>query len=226
MRTTLILPIGITKDIVHGILNDIKDSLIGIITVTTKGFEEAKHDIIQGVRAASELIGAKHYHLEVEFGDREASAKLYNLLKELGTERIVISGITGSRYLYPIIMQATLRYWYDTGAEAALIHGIEGEKWELVPLTGFLTYDLKREQRNLFMLIYSIPKEVLKTKEDLIDKHGFTRTVYKVLAKLEERGLIKHSRNKIEKTLPGYLLFNILKVAGGGYEPKTRRTRS
>ncbi|MEM1606105.1 MAG: hypothetical protein QXW41_07685 [Fervidicoccaceae archaeon] len=210
MGAVLILPIGITGETVQGILNAVKDHMIGIITVSTPGFEETKKEIIQGVRQACELIGAEHHHIVVGPGEVEPVAELYRLLKRLRPSRVIISGVTGSRYLFPLIAQVALRYWHETRAEVLLIHGVEGERWSLVPLTGFFTYDLKREQREVFMRIYSDPRDVLSTKE-LINKYSYSRSVYKVLKKLEEKGLIRHRRNRIEKILSGYLLYLLLK---------------
>lgn len=217
-RTLLILPIGITGETVQGVLKTIGDSLaglVGIITVTTAGFEEVKREIIQGVKHACELIGAKHYHIIVNFREVGVSAKLYKLLKKLRPERIVISGTTGSRYLFPIVVSAVLRYWYETRAEVLLVHGVEGGKWDLVPLVGFFVYDLKREQKEVFMQIYGNSRNILRTNEDLIKKYDYGKSIYKVLSKLEEKGLIKHKRNKIEKTLPGRLLYYLLREAEG-----------
>lgn len=213
----LILPIGITGETVQGVLNAVKDSLTAIITITTAGFEETKKGIIQGVEQACNLMGIEHYHIVVVPSKVEPVAELYKLLKKLRPSRVIVSGVTGSRYLQPLIAQAVLRYWHETKAEVLLIHGVEGEKWSLEPLTGFFIYDLKREQREVFMRIYSDPRDALNAKENLIDKYGYGRSIYKVLRKLEEKGLIKRRRNKIEKTLPGHVLYLLLKE-GEGFE--------
>ena len=215
MRTLLILPIGVTGETVQGILNVVGGSPLDIITVTTAGFEEVKKEIIQGVKRACELIGAEHHHVVVDFGDVSAGVKLYKLLKKLRPSSIVVSGITGSRYLLPLIISVVLRYWYETKVKALLIHGVEGGEWNLTPLTGFFVYDLKREQREVFMQIYNNSRNVLRTNEDLIKKYGYGKSIYKVLSKLEEKGLIKRRRNKIEKTLPGRLLYLLLREAEG-----------
>ncbi|MGB9831129.1 MAG: hypothetical protein ACPLSP_03540 [Fervidicoccus fontis] len=211
IRTLLILPVGVTGEIVQGIINIARDSLYGVITITTAGFEDMKRNILQSIENACKLIGIEHYHLSVEFGDTKSSAELYKLLKKLKPNRIVISGITGSRYLFPIIASVALRYWYETKVEVLLVHGIEGERWELVPLMGFFNYDLKGKQKDIFMQIYGEPIEVLRTKDMLINKYGYTRAIYKTLSKLEERGLIRHRRNRIEKTLPGKLLYSLMR---------------
>mgnify|MGYP001772692770 CR=1 FL=1 len=214
MQTLLILPLGVTGETVQGVLNATREPLVGVITVTTAGFDETKKEIIRAVKQACELIGAKHYHIVVNPDNAEPIAELYRLLRKLTATRVLVSGVTGSRYLLPLITQAVLRYWHETKAEVFLIHGVEGEKWSLVPFTGFFVYDLKREQKEVFMRIYSDPRNILGTKE-LIEKYGYGRSIYKVLGKLEEKGLIKHNRNKIEKTLPGRLLYFLLKEGEG-----------
>ncbi len=210
----LILPVGVTKGTVEGVLRAVEDRLTCVITVSTPGFEDVKEEIILGVGKACELMGVPHYHLVIGMGDLDASARLYSLLKKSGAGTVIVSGVTGSRFLLPIIMQSVLRYWYDTRSEILLVHGIEGEGWSIQPLVGFLTFRLKRVQKELFKIIYEHPGDRLRTREDLIVKHGLSRTAYKVLKELESKGLIRTGRNRIEKTLPGYLLFNLLKEAG------------
>jgi len=213
VRSVLIIPVGITKETVEGVLKIIQD-VKAIITITTEGFEERKRDILIGVSEAAKLIGAVHEHIIVKNNDRLASARIYGTVMKYKPSRIIVSGLTGSRYLYPIITQAVLRLWHDTKAEIFLIHGVEGGKWEIVPLLGFYIYNLKREQKRLFKLIYEHPSDILRTKEDLFEKYRLTKSSYEALKELESKGLIKRRRNRIEKTFPGHLLYNLLKEAG------------
>ena len=53
-------------------------------------------------------------------------------------------------------------------------------------------------------------KEEIKTKEDLMLQYNLGRSIYKALRALKEKGLIEWKRNRIRKTFPGKLLFNIL----------------
>jgi len=213
--TMVILPLGITKEYVTGILRQNNLGRIeAIVSVTTPGFEETKSDIINALKTTSELLGARYQHIVIGLGDAGASAKIYRIIKNIKPSRIVVSLITGSRYLIPILAQAILRYWKETGVETYMIHGIEGEKWELQPFIGFFTFHLTREQLRLFKIIYEHPNDYMRTKEDLIEKYRYTKTVYKVLDRLDKKGLIRHKRNRIEKTFPGRLLYNLLREAG------------
>lgn len=49
-----------------------------------------------------------------------------------------------------------------------------------------------------------------------MERHGFTRSVYYVLADLERKGLLRVRRGRIEKTFPGKLVFSLLKASGRG----------
>ncbi|MGB9622893.1 MAG: hypothetical protein ACPL07_03505, partial [Candidatus Bathyarchaeia archaeon] len=62
IRTLLILPVGVTGEIVQGIINIARDSLYGVITITTAGFEDMKRNILQSIENACKLIGIEHYH--------------------------------------------------------------------------------------------------------------------------------------------------------------------
>jgi predicted transcriptional regulator len=214
MKTALLLPIGIAKETVYGVMRypEIKPDVI--ITITVRGLEEVKSEILSGVTSLAELMGIPHYHVSISYGDTEAGAKIYNLLKTHKPQTIVVSGVTGSRYLFPIVAQVLLLYWHEYKARILLIHGIEGESWELAPFIGFFTYNLKRRQKEIFELIYQVPKDIIKTKEELIEKYRLGRHVYTILKELEMRGLIARRRNKIIKTMPGYLLYNLLKSLG------------
>ncbi len=228
------IPIGVTKEKVTGLLSYVveRSKIEGIVALTLPGFEEVKRDILSTLRGSADLLRARFEEVSIGLGDAEASAKIYRALKKIGSKEVYVSLITGSRYFIPIIMQALLRYSRDEGAMVYAIYGLEGvppevlEKrglqgaagaggeYEVVPLLGFLVDGLVREQKKIFRLIYEQDKDELRTKEDLIEKYGFSRSVYKALDGLEKKGLIEHRRDRIIKTFPGKLLYNLLREAG------------
>jgi hypothetical protein len=211
-----VLPLGVTGETVRGILENIagKERIESIIIVTTPGYEDVKKSIIEGVKTMSILLGARFNLLVIGFGDEHASEKIYRAMREAGSGKVYVSFVTGSRYLIPILMQAILRYAHDTGAEVYAIHGIEGGEYRIEPLAGYIIYKLNRTQREVFKLIYEHPGEEVRVKEDLIERYGFGRSIYKVLKGLEEKGLVIHRRNKVLKTYPGKLLYNLLREVG------------
>ena len=212
----VIMPVGVTKETVSGLFSRIaeRSRIEYVLVITTPGYENVKRDIIEALRKSAELLDAGFEVITIGFGDVEASARIYRVLRSIGLREVYVSLVTGSRYLIPIMLQALLRYAHDTGAMVYAIHGIEGESYSIEPLTGFATYTLVREQRKLFKLIYEHPGEELRTKEDLVERYGFGRSVYKALRGLKEKGLIIHRRNRISKTFPGKLLYNLLVEAG------------
>ncbi len=212
----VVIPVGVTKETVSGLLSHVAERgrVEGLVAVTTPGFEDVKREIIEALRTSAELLNARFESIIVEFDDEEATAKVYRALKSVGSREVYVSLITGSRYLIPILVQALLRYAYDTGAKVYAVHGIEGEGYRVEPLKGFLVYKLTREQKRLFKIIYGYQSEELRSKEDLINKYGFSRSVYKALRGLEEKGLITRRRNRILKTFPGKLLYNLLREVG------------
>ncbi len=212
----VVIPVGVTKETVSGLLSRIveKSRVEVIVVVSTPGYESVKKDIIETLKKSAELLGAGFEAITIGFADVEASTKIYRVLRKIGLREVYVSLITGSRYLIPIMLQALLKYAHSAGARVYAIHGIEGESYSIEPLIGFTAYTLIREQRRLFKLIYMYPEEGLRTKEDLIEKYGFSRSVYKVLRELEEKGLIIRRRNKILKTFPGKLLYNLLREVG------------
>jgi len=212
----IILSIGVTRETVVGLLKHIANggSVEGIVAETTPGYEDAKKPIVEGIRTTAELLDARFCYIIVGFGDEHASSRIYRVLREIGSRQVYASFITGSRYLIPILMQALLRYSHDTGAEVYAVHGIEGEKYFITPLTGYTVYKLDRTQKRIFKLIYMYPGDELRTVEDLIEKYSLGKSVYKVLRGLERKGLIIHRRNRVVKTFPGKLLYNLLREAG------------
>lgn len=129
-----------------------------------------------------------------------------------------MSLLSGSRFLYPILTQVLLYYWRLTGASVYILQGIEGGPWRAEPLPGYATVELPQGQRRVFIQIYEHPGEELRTMEDLIEKYGYGRSIYKILRELEVKGLIVWRRNRIRKTLPGKILYRMMEVSGGGVQ--------
>jgi len=64
-------------------------------------------------------------------------------------------------------------------------------------------------QRKILDIIYSSQKPI--SGKDLIEKHGFTKSVYYVLADLERKGLLSVRRGAIERTFPGEIFYLMLR---------------
>ena len=204
----LLLPVGVTLSTVEGILRA-TDSVDVVVTVTVEGLAEEKKEILEAVSLLAKMMGADYSHVTVQFRNESSVAELYTLLMRYKPVEVVVSFLTGSRYLIPIMLQVLLRIWNELGTKIMVIHGVEGDGWFVTPLPGFVTYELNRKQKEIFMTIYAEEGDEVDTKA-FMKKHGLSRTAYKTLKLLEHRGLIERRRGKILKTFPGKSLYKLL----------------
>lgn len=215
--TCIILPVGVTRETVEGLLkspvvSDVSCIITVLIEDSSEEMMKKKREIIGTVEVIAKFLGAEYREFWTTLKDGGLSARIYEALLHFRPSRIILSGVTGSRYvLLPLLL--ALR-WYGRREDVRIyvVHGIEGDGWLMEPLAGYLVDDLTPAQKRVFTLIYSHPGEEIRTKEDLIEKHGFGRSLYKILNQLRCMGLIEWGRNRIRKTYPGTLLYNLLRV--------------
>jgi chromosome segregation and condensation protein ScpB len=101
------------------------------------------------------------------------------------------------------------------GVRVDVVVGVEGgEHYRVEPLQGFASpaVGLTGEQAELLARIYSSDKPL--SAAELARERG--RSVYKVLKALERRGLIVVRRRRLERTLPGEVLYRIISGVAGG----------
>jgi len=210
----VVVPVGVTGETIEGLLKSVPRPDL-IITVSVPGYEEVKGPIIEGLKAAASAMGARFRSFTVKKGDVEVLVDVYKLLLEERPNEVYLIGVTGSRYLLPLLVMVLLKYWRDAKAVVYLLHGVEGEECEAVPLPGFFapSMRLSNTQIKLLKIIYSLEGPI--SGKELIQKYGFTRSVYYVLADMERKGLLFVRRNKIEKTLPGRLMYELLRAGEG-----------
>ena len=215
--TCLILPVGITKATVEGLLRheELRNTSC-VITVLIKDEDKeelmkVKREILDALRTLAEFMGAEFYEIWTKFKDESLSRKIFEILLVHKPKLVIVGTFTGSRYvLLPIILSVL---WYQKvyrDCTVRVIHGVEGNGWSIEPLRGYLTTDLTKAQLRIFKLIYSLKKDEIKTKEELMLQYNFGRSIYKVLRALKEKGLVEWRRNKIKKTFSGKLLYNLL----------------
>lgn len=210
----VVMPIGVTRETVEGVFRQF-ESIDLIVTVTMTGYEDIKKPIIGMIKGTAKLTGAKHYTVMVDIGSIAPFVKVYNILSSHRPDTVYLVGVTGSRYLLPPLFTVLLKYWRDTGATIYLLHGVEGEEYQLVQLPGFcsVTMRLSEIQKRILRIIYG-SEETLSGKE-LIERKGFTKSVYYVLQDLEKKGLLVVRRGRIEKTFPGKLVHALLETRPG-----------
>jgi len=211
--TCIIVPVGVTRETVEGLLRGLPRPDI-IVVVTVPGYEEAKKPIIEALRGAASALGSKFYEFVIEPGEVSGLVGIYRLLVEEKPGEVYLAGVTGTRYLLPVLAAVVLKYWRDSGARVLLVHGVEGEEYSIEPLPGFFAavMRLSRVQKRLLGIIYGSGETV--SGKELIERYGFTRSVYYVLADLERKGLLRVRRGRIEKTLPGELVYRLLEASG------------
>ena len=209
MGDCVVIPIGVTGETVAGILGGSNFRIKCIVAVTVPGFREEKESILQGVEMLSQMLGAELRQVTVVPRDASTIRRVYEVLRGMRFSRLVIVGVTGSRYLLPLLISVALKVWRDRGGdvEVLLLHGVEGEDYTLEPLVGFVAPVLRISgvQQRVLSIVYGSREPV--SGKDLIEKHGFTRSVYYVLADLERKGLLRVRRGRIEKTLPGEIYY-------------------
>lgn len=220
MAACIVIPVGVTKETVENILGGARGMALEIkcvIAVTVPGFEEVKEPIVKSLRLLADLLGASFSKLVIKPGDPYAARSLYKLIAEKEPSIVLFVGVTGSRYLYPVITMALLHYWREHRAEILLLHGVEGEEPVVVPLLGFFAPALRISsvQRRVLGIIYGNREPV--SGKDLITRYGFTKSVYSVLEDLERKGLVRVRRGRIERTFPGELFYH-LALTGSGEE--------
>ncbi|MCE4624265.1 MAG: hypothetical protein F7C35_00160 [Desulfurococcales archaeon] len=207
------MPVGVTAETVRGVVaHPLVSPISCVVSVTVSGLFEVKREIFGYLRALAEVLGADYREVVVEPWDVASSIRLYKVLREAskGCSRVVVSGVTGSRYLLPLMFQVLLALWAERRVKVYLVQGVEGEEWRLVPLMGYLSVRLPRRQRELFLRIYSWPSDEVPLRGGLLEGLGLGRSVYKALKELELKGLIVHRRNKVIKTFPGKILYGIM----------------
>jgi len=212
MGVCVILPVGVTKETVEKVVSGKGiEHFDCVIAVTVPGFEDIKKSILEGIRYLSDIIGARVYEITVQPDDGKASSRIYHILLRERPSKVILVGTTGSRYLYPILLMSALYYWRETNAQIYLLHGIEGDEGKLAPLQGFFApvMRISSVQRRVLDIVYGTANSV--SGKELIEKHGFTKSVYAVLADLERKGLVRVGRNKVERTFPGELFYHLLR---------------
>lgn len=212
--TCLIIPIGVTRETVENILKGTIEDLRCVITVTIPGYEETKQDIVNALETLARMAGIKFYTLTIKPWSHEELIALYKILKNQLPQKIVLVGTTGSRYIIPPLLQVLLYYWKSFQRQVYIAHGVEGEAPRLVPLPGYIStaLNLGRMQEKILKIIYST-EQALSGKK-LIHEYNLTRAVYAALAELENKGLVRVKRGRIEKTFPGTLLYHLLEESG------------
>ena len=219
MGVCLIIPVGITRETISSTLSlsTVGDRISCLVAVTVRGLEDVKREILDGLKEASRAAGFDYFEFWVdESRTDEFAGELLQVLVQYRPSRVVLSMVSGSRFLVPLLYHVLLYYWRLSGVVPHILHGVEGGAWRLEPLPGFVTISLPRSQRRVFMQIYSHPEDELRTVEDLIERYGYGRSIYKVLNELERKGLISWRKNRILKTTPGRILFKLMKVGKVG----------
>jgi len=209
----VLIPLGVTRETIEGVLRGLPRPDV-IVVVTVPGYEETKRSIVEALRVAALALGARFYLVVVRPGGVEGALELYRVLRGERPGEVYLVGVTGSRYLFPVLSSVLLRYWRDTGARLWLVHGVEGREYVLEPFAGFFAPAMRISsvQKRLLRIVYE--SEEAPSGKEFIEKYGFTRSVYYVLADLERKGLLVVRRNRIEKTLPGRLFYALLKASG------------
>lgn len=215
----MVIPVGVTRSTVEGVLKgDSRLSVSCVVGVSVSGFESEKEVIFNGIEFLAGMIGARFYRATLEPGDPGGVVRLYDIIRGESFERLVVVGVTGSRYLQPLLYMIALQVWRDRGRRVSvcLLLGVEGGEARLVPLAGFFAPVMKitRVQLRVLDIIYGSGKPV--SGKDLIERYGFTRSVYYVLADLERKGLVSVKRGVIERTFPGELFYQLHKASMGG----------
>ncbi|MEB3760127.1 MAG: hypothetical protein GSR81_04685 [Desulfurococcales archaeon] len=216
VSSCLVVPVGVT---LQTVMEFVEDPRIGevscVIGVTVEGFLDVKEKIFKQLEELVEELGARLYKIVLKPLSPGDVARIMEVLLEESPGIVVVSLLSGSRYLYPVVVQAVLYYVMNNNAKGYMLVGVEGGVSELVPLAGFYVYRLERRQRVLFEQIYGIEGDVIRVKEDLIMRYGYGRSIYKVIRELERKGLILHGRNIIAKTFPGKVLYRLMKLEAG-----------
>ena len=217
MGDCILVPVGVTRETVTGILKGEDAAGVEcILAVTVPGIEEEKQAIMEGLRVIADMLGARFHSHTVTPGDARSVARVYEVLTEEDYDRLIIVGVTGSRYLIPVLFMIALRIWRDKGdkVEVLLLYGVEGDEYELVPLAGFAApaFRISSIQYRILDIVYGSGREL--SGKDLIEEYGFTRSVYYVLADLERKGLLKVRRGRIMRTFPGEVFYHMYRNRG------------
>lgn len=217
MVRAVVIPIGVTKETVEGVLRDLPKPDI-MIVVTVPGYDDVKRPIIEALRATALTLGAKFYTVIITPSETKELVDVYRILVSEKPGEVYLIGITGTRYLLPTLTTVLLRYWRSRNARVYLVHGVEGGEYSVEPLPGFYAVAMRISslQRRLLEIIYGAEEPV--SGKELMEKYGFTKSVYHVLADLERKGLLVVRRGRIEKTFPGRLVHELLKAGGGSDE--------
>ena len=214
----IVMPVGVTGETVTGILKREDAARVEcILAVTVPGIEEEKQAIMESLRVIADMLGARFHSHTVTPGDARSAARVYEILAREDYDRLIIVGVTGSRYLLPVLFMIGLKIWRDKGGkvEVLLLHGIEGEGYDLAPLAGFAApaFRISSIQYRILDIVYGSGREL--SGKNLIEEYGFTRSVYYVLADLERKGLLKVRRGRIIRTFPGEVFYNMYRSWGG-----------
>ncbi len=213
MGLCLVMPVGVTGETVSELLRRVEPPSC-IVSVTIPGFEGEKEKIRDANESLARMLGAKHFWVVVRPWIARDVVRILECVEEAEADRLLVVTMTGSRYLYLVLLEVALFYW-RTGVEVSVIHGVEGGDYRIEPLAGYVAPCLRltREQEKLLLLIYSTDKVLSGSR--LMKEYGYSKVVYKLLSELEQKGLLRVRRNRIEKTFPGYILYEIIKHARG-----------
>lgn len=221
MGAVLILPFGVTLETVEGLLRaDFMSGVEVILAVGVRGypedevFREAKERVVLLIKDLGAFMGAGVRVIWGSMGDYGLPARVFEELRSVGPDAVIVSGVTGSRFVLPPIIMAVLHYCGRAGCRPYLIHGIEGDGWRLVPLRGFFPQRLPRSALRLFVEIYSRRGEVFNPRE-ILRELGLPQSSYRSFHVLDEAGLIEWvGKGRARKTVPGRMLFELIKVMG------------
>ncbi len=221
MGTVLILPFGVTLETVEGLLRaDFMRGVEVIIAVGVKGypedeeFRDAKERVISLIKNLGSFMGAGVKIMWAYMDDFGLPARVFEELRSVEPDAVIISGVTGSRFVLLPVTMAVLHYCRRAGCRPYLVHGIEGDGWRLVPLKGFIPQHLPKSAMRLFMEIYSRKADVFNPRR-ILEELRLPQSSYRSFHILDEEGLIEWvGRGRARKTVPGKMLFELIKVMG------------
>ncbi len=226
-----IIPFGLTQDTVNALIESVylEDARV-VLLVTIKdrnpGIVETKREILEdAVKLAGRLGKEVRSYWAVPW-TTELHKWIHETLLEIKPEKVTLSGVTGSRYLQPLITQALLAHktYCRPTIRLQLLHGIEGGPWRVEPLDGY--YSLPRLGRREQLVLVTLERlleggsppaveEIVSGLGNIMSRGSggsSAKTVYKVLSSLRRKGLV--SRDPVGRgyvlTMPGRGLATIL----------------
>ncbi len=214
MGYCLVLPVGVTPSIVQRVVREAAwEGLDCVVAVTVESIMGAKEDVVEVARREAESVGARFHFYPVDPWEPETLGEAYRVMLGHGGP-FMLSGVTGSRMLLPLLSSMLFRLSTVWGRETRIYQGVEGERYGVEPLQGYLYAGLPLPERQeaALRLVYS---GRAGSPQELARLLGVGRSVYKVIGALAEKGLVSRSRGSLEPTLPGRLLYAMLRVEEG-----------